>query len=428
MRDRRHRIRKRIGVVLAVSLSFVLLAALLAPAAVAQEGEPVTITVWGGWGTFKDTLVKIIDVFEKEHPDIRVETHEIVGDMDALIVQILGGTAPDIYMVRAEAMGGFIHEGLVLDLTPYFERDIDLDDFLPAWGSMYRNGRYYGVPSEGGGYRTDAMYVNRDIFAKAGMEPPGPNIEDALTYEEWIETARRLTIDVDGDGEPEQWGTHFRTTRWYHFLPSNGVTLFTEDYSDTMIDTPEAIEVLDVLQKLHHTYRVSAPNSYWFESQGNVAMNILWRSRLAVAEENIAGRFDWSVAPLPAGRAGSVGLTSMNPFAINPFSRNPEAAWTFLRFVLSEPAQRIIAEEGRATVLRSVALSPEFMLTDGPPYSIMPFIGGQAVDATLFQEPSGVTRPAAINQALNQLWQGEIAPRTAAEQMAAAWRAVLPKE
>lgn len=411
-----------------VSVGFVLVLVTMVcfGAVFAQGAEPTTISVWGGWGTFRDTtLPKIIELFEEAHPNIRVETHEIVGDMDALIVQILGGTAPDIYMVRAEAMAGFIHEGLVLDLTPYFERDLNLDDYLPAWGSMNRNGRFYGVPSEGGGYRTDAMYVNRDIFARAGMEPPGPDIDDALTYEEWIETARRLTLDYDGDGVPEQWGTHFRPTRWYHFLPSNGVTLFNTDYTDTLIDTPEAIEVLDVLQKLHYQYGVSAPNSYWFESQGNVAMNILWRSRLAVAGDAIGDRFDWSVAPLPAGKAGSVGLTSMNPFAINPFTKNAEAAWTFLRFVLSEPAQRVIALEGRATVLKSVALSPEFLYTEGPPYNIMAFLGGNAVDATLFVEPLGVTRPAAINEALNELWRGEISARTAAEKMAAAWRAAL---
>jgi len=401
------------------------LALLAAPAAHAQSGGVTTITVWGGWGTFRDTLVKIIEKFHEAHPDIRVETQEVAGDMDGLITRILGGSAPDIYMVRAENMPAFMHQGLVLDLTPYFERDINLDDYLPAWGSMVYQGRFYGVPAEGGGYREDGMFVNRTIFNQAGIQPPGMDVHEALTFQEWAELAKRLTIDRDGDGTPEQWGTHFRTTRWYFFLPSNGVSVFTEGHTDTQIDTPEAIEVLEILQRIHHFDRTSAPDSYWFENRGNVAMNILWRPRVAVAHETIGDKFDWSVAPMPAGKAGSVGLTKMNPFAINPNTEHPEAAWKFLLFTLGEEAQRINALEGRATVLRSVALNPEFVFYDGPPYSLMGFLGGDAVDVVQQFEPPGVTRPAAINNVLRQLWNGQIPATTAAQQMAEAWRAAL---
>lgn len=398
---------------------------LFTTAGFAQESDVVTLRVWGGWGTFTETLDKIIQMFEEAHPNIRIEKHVVTGDMEGLQVQILGGAAPDIYMVRAENMQHFIKNGLVLDITPYIERDLNLDDYLPAWKSMMYNGRYYGVPAEGGGYREDAMYVNRDLFAKAGMQPPGPEIDQALTFQEWIDTAKKLTIDVDGDGTPEQYGTHFRTTRWYFFLPSNGVNVFTEDFSDTLIDTPEAIEVLDYLQQIHYHLKLNAPNSYWFEERGNVAMNILWRPRVAVASETIGDKFDWSVAPMPAGRAGSVGLTKMNPMAINPSTQHPEEAWAFLRFLLSEEAQLLNAQEGRATVLKSVAMAPEFVFFDRPPYNLMPFLGGKAVDVIYQFEPAGVTRPPAVSQALSDLWAGKIPARTAAERMAEAWRSAL---
>ena len=76
----------------------------------------------------------------------------------------------------------------------------------------------------------------------------------------------------------------------------------------------------------------------WFENEGNVAMNILWRPRLAVTPQTIGDIFDYSVAPMPAGKAGSVGLTKMNPLAINSHTKNMEAAWKYLRFWLSEPS------------------------------------------------------------------------------------------
>lgn len=76
-------------------------------------------------------------------------------------------------------------------------------------------------------------------------------------------------------------------------------------------------------------------------------------------------------------------------------------------------------------MLRSVALHPKYVFTDKPPYNLMPFLGGNAVDVTMYFEPAGVTRPTAVNEALTQFWKGEIPARTATAKMAQAWRAVL---
>ncbi len=105
---------------------------------------------------------KIVEAFEAAHPHIRVEYQEVPGDMQGLQVQLIGGVAPDIYMVRAENMPVFVSRRVAHDLTALYERDISVEDYLPAWGSVLFDGRFYGVPAEGGGYREDAMFVNRD--------------------------------------------------------------------------------------------------------------------------------------------------------------------------------------------------------------------------------------------------------------------------
>ena len=107
-------------------------------------------------------------------------------------------------------MPTFVAQGLAYDITPFIERDLVMDDYLAAWSSARYDGRYYGIPAEGGGYREDGIFVNRDIFNKAGIEIPSPDPAEALTFDEWTQLSIRLTQDVDGDGTPEQWGTHFR--------------------------------------------------------------------------------------------------------------------------------------------------------------------------------------------------------------------------
>src|SRR5690606_10652603 len=139
-----------------VGLVVLFAAALLAAMAAGQGTEPVTISIWGGWGHFEDaTLPKVIEAFEKAHPHIRVERRQITGDMEGLMVQLIGGVAPDIYMVRAESMPTFVAQGLAYDITPFIERDLVMDDYLAAWSSARYDGRYYGIPAEGGGYRED---------------------------------------------------------------------------------------------------------------------------------------------------------------------------------------------------------------------------------------------------------------------------------
>ncbi len=68
---------------------------------------------------------------------------------------------------------------------------------------------------------------------------------------------------------------------------------------------------------------------------------------------------------MPAGLAGSVGLTKMNPFVINPSTEHLEEAWAFLRFFLSEEGQRINADDDRALMLRPSPSTPStFSSTD----------------------------------------------------------------
>lgn len=91
-----------------VGLVVLFAAALLAATASGQGNEPVTISIWGGWGHFEDaTLPKVIEAFEKAHPHIRVERRQITGDMEGLMVQLIGGVAPD----RSSAPLGAISSG-----------------------------------------------------------------------------------------------------------------------------------------------------------------------------------------------------------------------------------------------------------------------------------------------------------------------------
>ena len=72
--------------------------------------------------------------------------------------------------------------------------------------------------------------------------------------------------------------------------------------------------------------------------------------------------FKLDVAPMPKGPAGQATSVNSAGFVIGKASKNPDAAFEFLKYVLSEPAQTRLAELGFACpVLESVAESDAFL-------------------------------------------------------------------
>ena len=143
------------------------------------------------------------------------------------------------------------------------------------------------------------------------------------------------------------------------------------------IDTPEAIEVLDILQKLLVEYKVVSPDTYLFGAGQRGDEHLLAAAgvvrRLSVTSSTGALR-------QCRGEGRLRGAHQDESLRHQPDTQHAEAAWEFLRFFLSEEGQRIVADDNRAVVLKSVALAPEYVYLDYPPYNLLPFVAGGAVD------------------------------------------------
>jgi len=77
---------------------------------------------------------------------------------------------------------------------------------------------------------------------------------------------------------------------------------------------------------------------------------------------NVAGKFD--IHALPYGGSGAVGHSCVGGWnmAINAFSKNPDAAWSFMKYVLGPDAQKTLAIKGSFTpALNSVYSDADVM-------------------------------------------------------------------
>ncbi len=209
-------------------------------------------------------------------------------------------------------------------------------------GEMEYNGRLYSVanlliPNP------DALYYNLDMFNTAGLPYPS----DQWTLEDMKEAAIRLTRHGP-DGNVNQWGIEFHRFFIWDLIRMNGGKLVSDDGTYAPFDDPAVYEALQWLADIDLVHEAIAWNPYEYAgafTEGYAGMHIMW-TNLTYGLRNSA-TWDWDIAPIPAGKLGSIGTFKGNPVVIPVNAKNKEAAWEFMKFLGGEEAQYIYGREGR---------------------------------------------------------------------------------
>lgn len=224
-------------------LSLVVLIALLSFAPLAAQDGPVTITIstWAGveeaaeLQLILDEINATTDAYQIVHEPIPADYYTVVQ------TQLAGGTGADMYWMDQNNMA-LASEGVFMGLSECLSTAApntagDVDDYFPSiLDTATFDGEVYGLPWIAAPVVT---YYNQDMFDAAGLDYPSAD----WTWNDFMETARVLTQDTDGDGETDQWG--FISNGWpppFIFIWQAGGTLISEDFQEAPIDSPEFIE------------------------------------------------------------------------------------------------------------------------------------------------------------------------------------------
>jgi ABC-type glycerol-3-phosphate transport system substrate-binding protein len=267
--------------------------------------------------------------------------------MERFTVQYRGGEAPDVVRVAIESVSRLVQMGAAMPLDSLIDQEGSgfLDPYYDnavSWGTV--DGTLYGIPNRIG---AQLLYRNTEMYEEAGLDPTkGPE-----TWEELKEHARRLTVDEDGDGTPDQYGyqlvaarTSSTTGRLIRWFWDNDARILSDDYSEAVIDSPEAVEAFTFWVSLYKDgyvppgvtsadFQVATTN--W--SQGRVAH---WQSgpwTIGQTLENnpdMEGKF--AVSPLPNNAISQGGATF---YMIPEGNEKAEAAWEFIKFATNRENQ-----------------------------------------------------------------------------------------
>ena len=207
-----------------------------------EEEEQITLR-YADWRTAEELELQLqpaFDTFIERHPNVEIVWEQGTGNIhDQYLADMAAGTLADVFMLEIGVVASFLEAGRLMNMMPYLRRSEvpggSFEDF--AESTMRRwitsPGFLSGIPAHN---TYIALYYRKSLFDEAGI--PYPDATD-WTWDEWLDIARALTKDTDGDGEVDQWG--WGLLNW----PPSYVPLFWANGGATI--DPETNQVLGIL-------------------------------------------------------------------------------------------------------------------------------------------------------------------------------------
>lgn len=330
------------------------------PVREAQAGPTRKITVFlmAGDQLKLDWEQRQIARFEQLHPDIDVEVITDAGsDYYSKLTSLwVAGTPPDVWD-EGGAVRSYERLGWLLDLSPYIERDkaeLDIEDFFPAAWNAYRDGKkQWGIPFMSVG---SWLFYNADLIESAGLKLPPLSWDDtSWTWERMTEMARKMT----------RWSGS-RMTRagvsvlnWL-YLDIAYPWMFGGDWFDeegyltghptrVTFSRTENIRAYQSAVDLMYRDKVAwplsvAPGASAAFLNGQVGM-LLGDGPWSVLGQTNKRRFGWGMAAVPRGQSGvkPADIVFTDPWMVSSQTRDPEAAWAFVKFITGKDAMKSYA-------------------------------------------------------------------------------------
>ncbi|MBZ9642415.1 extracellular solute-binding protein [Streptomyces sp. PSKA30] len=312
------------------------------------SGETVTVMVNSG-----DILPEQVQQAKK---DLGIKIVLVKYDITKLIAMLTSGNPPDLVRgVGAVDLPFFAARDVAEELDPYFARSsvLGLDDLDPVndlWrfdGRTQGRGPRYGMAKD---FSQDSMYwYNAAAFDKAGVDYP-PETEP-VTYEEWLDNAKRLVQRKNG--QTTVFGGSFngltRSTLLATMTASAGGSLFNDDFSQVDFTTPEARKALawyiDYCRTKVGTSLIQPDPNGWdgpTYQAGRLAMSNsgYWLGGMIYPDKKLAEVSRLAPAPVFAGGPRISACQGGTGLWMPRGAKNKDAAWrVFEWFFGEEPAK-----------------------------------------------------------------------------------------
>ena len=279
--------------------------------------------------------------FEATHPHIEIEWLTVAGNYyDKVLLMIAGRNAPDL-MWMGQGFVEFAERGALLDITDRVAKEVDTSKYPPLLLKWYRrNDRQYGVPF---GIDTQFIIYNKQLFDEAGVPYP----QDGWDYADFLDKARKLTKDRDGDRRIDQYGFSGELD-----FTTFGAEIISADAKQALCNNPAMIDYLQTNLDLIHKEKVSLQGKGGGDAtldestslfhQQRVAMMLMFTWDLPFIRQRFAD-MKWDLVTNPKVRQNGHWASSQ-AIVISSATKHPDEAWEFAKTFFGEEFQRSMSD------------------------------------------------------------------------------------
>lgn len=233
-----------------------------APKASGEKVE-LSFSFWGG-PEEKDSYYKLFDNYTKENPHVTIKPMYIPDDYNTKLNALASSNSlPDIAKIQVGTVHNWAKAKKFIDIMPVHD-NLKISKKLDYVGARDASGKILGYAQNN---EIITFYYNKEIFDAEKVPYPPESADKAWTWDEFIQTAKKLTKDRNGK-HPDEAGFDpnnietfgFNMTRNYTniqpFLYSNGGGIVSPKDGKFVLDKQESIEALQLIADLANKHNV----------------------------------------------------------------------------------------------------------------------------------------------------------------------------
>ncbi len=315
-----------------------------------------TVALWGSYGAAeREALIKFYDRFAQEMaPGLKTEIQIYTNAefMTKLTAALAGGSGPDCTRFKEyQAIDTAARKStLAVDGLLSKEKNLKATDFTSQSieGSKYKD-KLYGVPHH---HQFVMLGWNKELFKQAGLNPD----KAPETIDELRSNAKRLTVADKG-----QWGfreyefgppPREQIFNWYmEWVWRNGGDVFNKDRTKATLDTPEAIQALQILVDMIYADKSTIPpdQSQLAIETGKLGMYMPTGAGV-LSLKRTAPDLNFGLGPMPKLKQFATQLQH-NTFSIMTNSKLQDVTWAAITYMARDDVmQQWQSDPGIATV------------------------------------------------------------------------------
>ncbi|MDW9782437.1 extracellular solute-binding protein [Sinorhizobium meliloti] len=303
-------------------------------------------TEWGHAGSIDVFAVRsfiqphVVEEFEKEYPDIKVELRTPAADYDELTERLLrdsiAGTEPDVLFQGYNRFQLTVQRGLTAPLGNLLEQDNEWmrANYKPTVNTLCRTGdEIFGLPYS---ISVPVLFYNPNLVKMAGADPANfPNNWKDITF-----LARKIT-DLGG-GRIGGFFDYASSGNWTFMglVNSQGGSMMSADDKSIAFDGQEGIRALEVVEMFGKSGQVDMTREQAWQafSAGKIGILVSASGFLKMLSEQ--AQFPVQVATFPMSRNGFLPAGGNCMMVLAEDAQKRADAWTFIKFMASPTIQK----------------------------------------------------------------------------------------